>query len=198
MILPLINQAEYYILESNKDSCLFSWDQRSGKFGMGKPAEYTEPVKMRLGEPIPDQPNYLDLHEAPAPVVSKSVAEVLAPLNIYGIQLVPAHVRHSKDPFSDIQHYWFIHIWHRISCLDRDKSELELLRTGSIFGIDKLVIDEKALDSFELKNRLIFELAEKTSIVFIHQSIKEAIMSVNPTGFRFINATEWHSDIAFD
>ncbi len=191
---------EYYIIEreNNDKQPLFSWDEKSGDFGLGKPVEYKAPVKLRLGEPVPQTPEWVDYHKLPKPVISKRLFDVLAPLDIYGIQLVPAVVRNPKDPFSEIYDYWFVHIWNRISCLDKEKSELELYDDGDIFGIDKLVLDEKTLAMFELRKRLIFELAENTSTIIIHQSIKEAIMSVNPKGIRFFKASEWNSDITFD
>jgi len=60
------------------------------------------------------------------------------------------------------------------------------------------VLDEKILVMFELRKRLIFELAEDTSVTLFHQSIKEMIMSVNPKGLKFIPAIDWYSDISFE
>ncbi|HED33999.1 MAG TPA: hypothetical protein ENJ08_07270 [Gammaproteobacteria bacterium] len=193
-------QAEYYVIkrENNDNYPLFSWDQKSGEFSMGKPVEYKDPVKLRLGEPISPNFEWVDYHSLSGPVVSKRVADVLAPLNIHGIQLVPAEVRNPKDPFSEIKNYYFLHVWNRIHCLDKEKSELELYKDGSIFGIEEFVLDEKILGMFELRKRLIFELAEDISVTLFHQSIKEVIMAINPKGFRFIKATDWYSDIAFD
>lgn len=192
-------QDEYYVIESNKDSCLFSWDEKRGQFGMGKPVEFQEPIKIRVGEPIPDSPKFVDFHEMPTPVVSKRIFDVLKPMDIYGIQLVPAKVRNPKDPFDKPRDYWFMHVWNRIHCLDTDQSELDYSRRGNtIFGIEKLVLNEKTLAMFELRKRQVFELAENTSTLLIHQSIKDAIMSVNPIGCRFFKATEWNSDSSFE
>jgi len=112
---------------------------------------------------------------------------------------VPAQVRNPKDPFAETKNYWFLHIWNRISCLNREQSEVDIDEDdGMIWDIDKLVLDEEKLNAFKLEQRLIFELAEDSSVILIHQSIKDVIMSVNPTGFRFVNASEWYSDIVFD
>jgi len=170
-------QAEYYVLmrEKNNHYPLFSWDQKSGEFGMGKPVEFKDPVKMRLGQPIPPKPEWVDFHKAPDLVVSERIAEVLAPLDIYGIQLVPAEVRNSKDPFSEVKNYYFLHVWNRIHCLDGENSEIRTNRAGNIiYSIDKFVV------------------------TLVHQSIKDAIMAINPKGFRFVKATDWYSNIAFD
>ncbi len=195
-------QDEYYIIESenNDNYPLFSWDQLSGDFGMGQPVEFKQPVKFRLGDPLSPNFEWVDYHVAPEPIVSKRIVDVLSPMDIYGIQLVPAKVRNPKDksPFAEVKDYWFMHVWNQIACLDKENSELELYDDGAIFGIDKLVLDEKTLSLFELKKRLIFELAEKSPVLLVHQTIKDAIESVNPKGCRFFKATEWNSDIVFD
>ena len=51
---------------------------------------------------------------------------------------------------------------------------------------------------YELRKRLIFELAEKTSVLLVHQTIKAAIESVKPKGCRFFKAAEWNSDKTFE
>jgi len=195
-------QDEYYIIEraNNDNYPLFSWDQLSGNFGMGKRVEFKDPIKMSLGDPISPNFEWVDYHNAPDPVVSKRIMDVLAIMDIYGVQLVPTKVRNKKDksPFAEVKDYWFIHVWNRIACLDNEKSELELYDDGSIFGIEKLVLNEKILRLFELRKRQIFELTEDTSVLLIHKTIKDAIESVNPKGCRFFKATEWYSDIVFD
>jgi hypothetical protein len=195
-------QAEYYILESenNENYPLFSWDQMSGKYGLGKPIPYNnEPLKMRLGDPIPKNIEWADIHSAPEIVVSKKIAEVLVPFKLYGIQLVPTVVRDPRDPFSAIKPYYFLHIWNRVACLDRELSELDIDEDdGQIWDIEKLVMDERILNDIDINKRLIFELGEKTSITFVHESIKDIIMAINPTGFRFISAMKWNSDSMFN
>ena len=190
---------DYYIISSNNNSCRFSWDQPSGEFGMGKPVEYKSDLKFKVSEPIPKKINYLDFHALPKPVVSQRINNVLAPLDVYGVQLIHAQITPPPLESSEANEYWFVHIWNRIACLDKEKSELECSKSGmSIFGIDKLVLDETILDCFDLSKRLIFELSEKTSVTLVHKSIKDSIMSIDPTGVRFFKASEWNSDIAFD
>jgi len=192
-------QDEYYVIEGDKSSCLLSWDEQSASFGMGKPVNVTEPINVRIAEPIQDTPKMVDYHEMPEPVVSQRIADALIPLDIYGIQLVPAKVRNPKDPFSEPHDYWFIHIWNSIHCLDKDSSELEISQSGNtIFGIDKLVLNDEVLRLFELRKRLVFELAEDASVLLVHESVKDAIMSTAPVGCRFFKATEWNSDITFE
>ena len=194
-------QDEYYVIESenNDNYPLFSWDQFENEYGLGKPVEYQEPVKFRLGDPLSPNFEWVDYHVAPEPIISKKIVDALLPLDLYGVQFVPAKVRNPKDPFSEVKDYWFMHVWNQIACLDKEKSDFTMSKSGrTIFGIDKLVLNEKTLSLFELRKRQIFELTEDTSVLLIHQSIKDAIDSVKPKGCRFFKATDWYSDIVFE
>lgn len=193
-------QDEYYVIESenNDQYPMFSWDQLSDGFGIGVPAVVNGPVKFRLGEPIPPKPQWVDYHVAPSPVVSSLIADVLAPKNIYGVQLVPAEVRDPRDPFAEVRDYWYVHVWNRIGCVDKQKSDVEYFKDGSIFSIDELVLDEDVLSKIELSKRLVFELSEKNSVLLIHESVKNLIMSVSPRGCRFFKASDWNSDSTFE
>lgn len=192
-------QDDYYVMEreNNDNYPLFAWDQRESEYNLGKPVEYVEPVKFRLAEPIPPSPEWVDYHELPNPVISKLVLDALLPLDLYGVQFIPAKVRNPNDASAEPHDYWFMHVWNRIACLDKEKSELEVLPSGRIFNIDKLVLNENTLDMFELNKRMIFGLTEKTSVVLVHQHIKDAISSVQPKGVRFFKANEWNSDLIF-
>src|SRR5690606_26185128 len=194
-------QAENYVIvsENYKPYPSFACDQSGYMYGLGVPIVFDEPLKFRLRDTIPKKFELHDFHEAPEPVISLALAEILEILDIYGIQLIPAKVRNPKDPFSELHDYCFMHVWNRIACLDKTQSVITTNKAGTlIWGIDKFVLDEQALGKFELQNRLIFELAEKTSILLMHQSIKDAIESINPKGIRFIPATTWNSDSTFN
>lgn len=197
-------QNEYYVIarENNDNYPLFSWDQSRGDYGLGRPVEINELIKLRMGEPISPNFELVDYHSLPTgPVVSQRIVDVLAPLEIYGIQLVPANVRNpiEDSPFAEGNDYWFIHVWNRISCLDKENSDIEYDDVdGEIWGIEELVLDEKILNKFDLTKRLIFGLTEETSVLLVHQSLKDAIETVRPKGCRFFKSTEWHSDIVFD
>ena len=193
-------QEEYFVLmrENNDNYPLFSWDQSSDKFSERSPVKVSEPVKLRLGDPLPPNYEWVDFHKTPEPVVSEKISTLLMPLNIYGVQLLPAKVRDSNNKDVEVKDYIFMHVWNRIECLDMGSSELELYDDGSIFSIEKLVLDESKLGAIDLDKRLIFELEENISTILIHQSIKEIILSAKPVGFRFVNAPDWYSDIAFE
>lgn len=190
---------EYFVIdrENNDNNPLFSWDESSGSFGMGKLVQFINPIKMRLGEPVSSGFQWADYHKAPEPVVSSRIADVLGAMDLYGVQIVPVKVRDLKDTMPE-QDYWFLHVWNRISCLDREQSDLDLYKDGSIFSIDEFVLDERELEKIELSKRLIFSLSEKTSVILVHQTVKDAMLSLDPTGVRFFEASKWNSDSAFE
>lgn len=193
-------QEEYYVIDrENRDHFpLFSWDQMESEYGMGKPVKYAEPIKLCLSEPISPEFEWVDYHKLPGPVISKRILDALLPLDLYGVQFVPAKVRNPKDTLAEPRDYWFVHVWNRIACLDEDASEVERYKDGSIFEIEELVLDEEKLGMFEPRKRMVFELAEDISVILVHKEVKKAIESVQPKGVRFFKATEWNSDICFE
>lgn len=194
-------QDEYYVIESenNDNYPLFSWDQTSEAFGVGRPVEWKEPVKFRLGDPVSPAFEWVDYHVSPDPVVSRRIVDALTPLDLHGVQFVPAKVRNPRDPYSEPRDYWFIHVWNQIACLDKDKSDLVMSKSGrTIFSINKLVLNEKTLAMFELSKRMMFELTEDASVLLVHERVKDAIESVHPKGVRFFKAAQWNSDKTFE
>jgi hypothetical protein len=82
--------------------------------------------------------------------------------------------------------------------LDKENSEIITNRSGKrIFSIESLVLNEEILRWIELENRKIFLLAEKTSVLLVHVTLKQAMLSFNPVGCRFIDAEEWNCNISF-
>ncbi len=186
-------QDEYYVIgrENNDHYPRFAWDQLENEYNLGKPVDYDEPLKFCLDEPIHREFEWADYHALPGPVISRKILDALLPLDLYGVQFVPAKVRNPEDDLSEPRDYWYAHIWNRIECLDMEKSRLELYDDGDIFSIHKMVLDEKALERVEPRKRMIFELEEDCTVHLVHESVKEAIESVEPKGVCFFNAMDW-------
>lgn len=191
-------QDEYYVIERAGPNTypLLGWDQSAGMFRKGKPVTVTEPVRLRLAEPVPPAPVMVDHHSLPEPVVSTRVQEVLAPLRIHGVQLVPADVRVGGDALR----YWLLHIHNRVACLDRTQSVFKLSRSGLLLlSLDALVLDEEVIAGIPLEQRLVFVLAESTSVHLFHRTVVDRVMSLTPPpeGLRFIPVSDWNDSAGF-
>ncbi len=188
---------DYFVIErgGSNNYPLLEWDQNAGPFRKGKPVTVTEPIKLRLGAPVPAHPEMVDYHSLPRPVVGERIKNLLEPMNIDGIQLIPARI-----PVEGRMHdYWLLHVFNEISCLDRDKSKCAYSKRGRVIDIKDLVLDEAVLQAIPLEKRLIFVLGESTSTYLFHRSIKDAIMALEPApkGLQFFCADVWGSDAVF-
>lgn len=195
-------QKQYYILErANNDSQpMFAWNQKSSLFrkNAAQPVTVETPVKLKLSEPIPSNPEYVDYHTSPDPIISSKLSDALRSADIYGVQLIPAEVTDPRQPFPEPRDYSLMHVWNRISCLNMDESEVELFDDGDIFSIDTLVLREDVLNAFEEHKRQIFYLSEKPSVLIVHEGVKNLMESCQPLGCRFFKADEWNSDSSFE
>jgi hypothetical protein len=193
-------QSEYFVLEraANNEHPLLGWAQRSGVFYKGKAVNVTEPLKLRLGAPVPPKPVMVDHHSLPKPVVSTRVKEVLESLELHQVQLVPADVKVSEE---DVRRYWLVHVFNRIPALDREQSVVEWVseEDGLIFAIEKLVLKKKVLEELPLSQRQVFVLEEHSSMYLVHQSVVDRVMALQPMveGFRFIPVERWNSSVPF-
>lgn len=189
---------EYYVIgrANNNNHPLLGWGQSSLPFNKGKPVQVTEPIKLVLGPPIPDHPVMADYHSLPRPVIGKKIKDVLEPLNIDGIQLVPAKVD-ARDKGLGVLDYWLVHVFNEIECMDKDKSISTYDSLGDASDIKKLVLSETELNPIPLDMRLIFRLAECSPTHLFHQSIVDKILAVKPEGVRFIRVDQWSHGSSF-
>ncbi|NMO15535.1 hypothetical protein HPC49_07490 [Pyxidicoccus fallax] len=191
-------QREYFVLERelSNEHPLLGWDQRSGAYYKGRAVEVAEPVRLRLGDPVPPKPVMVDHHCLPKPVVSMRVKEVLEPLQLHRVQFVPADVKVGED---DVRRYWLLHVFNEIPALDMQRSECEFLGEGAIFSIERMVLSEKVLSQVPLHERRVFVLAESLSMCLVHQSVVDQVMALRPAvqGFRFVPVEQWNPAAPF-
>ena len=189
---------EYYLIDSDgtPDAPLLNGSGRDGFLFRNPPVVITKPIRLGYRPPIPRKPRMIDYHSMPESVISQKIYEVLEPMNIKGIQLVPAVIKGKDDElFKD---YWIIHIYNRIACMDREKSIYEADDDDDIDDIEQLCLDKKILNEIPLEDRLVFLLKEDISFYIYHKSVVEAIMSVNPEGVKFYPIEEWYDGIQFE
>lgn len=190
-------QRDYFVMERAGPNTypLLGWDQSALVFRKGKPVSVSEPVRLRLAEPVPPTPVMVDHHSLPAPVVSRRLMEVLAQFELPGVQLFPADVRVGEA----VLRYWLVHMWRRIPCVDRARSQLNVDEDdGDVLGIDKLALDETVLNGMPLDERRAFRLAECVAHVF-HRSVVDRVMGLTPppAGLRFIPVPNWNDSSGF-
>jgi hypothetical protein len=145
--------------------------------------ENPELMLFKLGQPIPRNPIMADYLTCPSSVISKKIYDVLEPMQIKGIQLLPAIINGKDDEV--FENYWAIHMFNMIKCVDVKASICEL--SPRLSSVEKLVLDFDILKKIPLKDRLVFLLRENTAYELFHVSVVNAITAKNPTGIRFIN-----------
>lgn len=190
---------DYYVITiSNEESIPLLTEDDEGPRYFHKKMEIENPelMKFKIGLPIPKKPMMADYLSTPDSVISKNIYRVLEPLKIKGIQLIPAVVRDQKRD-KLYEDYWAMHIINRIKCVDVDLSDCEIQKRTLAY-VKKIVLDKKVLKEIPLEDRLIFRLEEDISYQLFHKSIVDAILSVTPTGVRFIAIEDYNDGSLFE
>ena len=191
------NEFEYYkvTISNTEDVPLISEDDDCPIYLYKKVAiENPKLMQFKLAEPIPRKPVLADYLSTPSSVVSKKIFNVLEPLKIYGIQLLPAKIRGKDNKL--VSGYWAIHIFNNIKCVDKKLSDCKI--EDGLGYVNKIVLDKKVLKKIPLKERLIFRLEEDRAYQLFHASIVEKIMAVNPTGVKFTDIEKWNDGSYFE
>nr|WP_211193739.1 DUF1629 domain-containing protein [Pyxidicoccus fallax] len=175
---------------------MLGWNQSASMFRKGRPVSVETPVQLRVAEPVPPRPIMVDHHSLPAPVVSQRLMEVLAQFELPGAQLVPADVAVGDS----VLRYWLVHVYNRLPCLDRRRSIFTPSPSGLLLlSLDALVLDEDVLSKVPLAQRLLFVLAESTSVYLFHRSVVDRVLALTPPpeGLRFIPVSDWNDSAGF-
>jgi hypothetical protein len=165
--------------------------------GKKKKVDIENPVYLCFNSPIPPKPRMVDYHSLPYTVFSKKIYDVLAPMNIEGIQFVPAIVNGANGEQYD--NYWLLHSYDRLECFDKEKSVYEIDDFTECWDdIEKLYLDKEVLAQIPLSKRLVFITKETSRFELYHKSIVDAIMAVNPEGVQFLPIEGWYEGIQFE
>ena len=153
----------------------------------GKPIPNPELMEFAFSEPFPPKPAIGDYFSHPESVVSKKIADVLEPMKIKGIQLIPATVESNKgDIYED---FFYVYIHHYIEAMDKENSDFEY--DEDMYFVDSFYLDEEVLKEIPLEERLVFKLKEKCSLKLYHRSVVDAIMATEPEGVQFTAVEDW-------
>jgi hypothetical protein len=193
-----MNEFEYYLIGRAGDAAypLLKCDDDSEHTQEyvydNKENEIINPQEMEFTfrKPYPRKPVIGDYFSQTESIVSEKIKNVLEPLKIKGIQLIPATVTSNKgDLYED---YYYIHIYHIIKAMDMDRNNSVYKQlSGGSYSIDRFTLDKEVLGKIPLEERLIFRLEEDETMKLYHKSIVDAIMAVNPTGVQFTKVENW-------
>lgn len=145
-----------------------------------------DPLRLRLGKPVPKKPEMVDFHTEPHPVVSAKIRDVIEPLGLFRVQFVPATVVVKKRAYP----YWVVNNYNRIACVDEKRSVVQFDSAHVLLSITKLVLDDEVLSKIPLERRLYFVLKEDVSLSLMHRTVMDAVMATKPVGIRFVATSE--------
>ncbi|MCD7901638.1 MAG: hypothetical protein LUH22_17810 [Bacteroides sp.] len=191
--LGLVESPNYPMLDLHDDFEDYAMD-----FLMAEPIEYTEPIQLIFGDPIPRKPIMVDYHDfvTPSPIFSEKLKNVIEGMGIKDIQFVPVLIHDKSDDL--IYGYYAIKVYNEINCVDLNKSKYDLSSyNGKITSLSKLVLDNEKLDKIPLENRLIFAVEECGIYVLYHISVVEKMLDIVPEGMTVYRLSGWDSSSPF-
>ncbi len=196
------SEFEYYLIGSDykpTTPLLRSVDGQSLRFlhKVEPVEEFDEPIRLCFNKPYPKKVIMTDYHSLPESVVSPKISDVLKPMDIYGIQLLPAEIRNNKtnEIYPD---YHLIFVYNRIRCLDMTHSNYATTLEGRVTAITNAFLDKEILSKIPLEKRLIFLLSEASSMEIYHKSVVDAVLAANPEGVVFTPIEEWYEGVQFE
>jgi len=141
---------------------------------------------------------YVDYHSSGGQsVCSKEFADLILSFETGGIQFLKGT---HGDVVEEVERdYYMMHFYNRIACVEREKSNIEINpETNFIRSIRGFSINEEVLNKIPFEKRQIFFLDESAFIKLFHESIVEKMMNSGLKGFRFIKASQWGDNSAFN
>jgi hypothetical protein len=163
-------------------------------------AEIVTPVYLCFNEETTKglkTPRMVDFHTLPHTVFSQKVFDVLSPMQLEGVQLVPAIITGNNG--EEYKNYWILHTYKQIECFDKEKSIYKIGAFTKRWSCEKKVyLNKEALAEIPLEKRLLFVSKETSRFELYHKSIVDAIMAVNPEGLTFIPVEEWYEGVQFE
>jgi hypothetical protein len=181
---------EYYIAEYQ--SSLFAWftdDETIDKLRENR-KNIVELERMNMSLKYRRKSIMFDFFEFH--IVSEKVYEVLFPMKIKGIQLIPVTIYNydNKKPYGD--KFYYLHVYNRLECFDKNNSIYYYDHEYGFYDIKKIRLNEDKLSKVPLDERLIFKTLEDVLLKnLFHKSIVDKIMAADPRGIQFINIKDY-------
>ncbi len=198
--MSMNNEFDYYLIESapNCQSPLLMNDDEINSGGTMflrrmERVDTNKIIHLTFNPPFPPKPDMTDyLFLQCRAVFSKKIYDILKTVEIKAFQLVPALI---KDPQgNEYSDYWIAGVYNEYAFLDKNNSKFSRIDSSGCWKMIKsMVIDQKLMSEVPLEERLIYVGKESSAYVYYHKSIVDLIMSVNPTGVKFIPVEEWEN-----
>lgn len=187
---------KYYIIrrENNDNVPLLAWDESARPFRRTAPITRADPVKLRVGDPIPARIEPSDMYWLSRPVIGGDIAKELEKFNIDGMQLLPCII----NGIDTEGEYYLMHFYKsQTSNVDFDKSVVELDEFGDIKRLERIAMAEKFYDEVNVEDRLGFKIVADFVHHVFHESVKSAIENLKPSGIEFIPLEDWNVSSPF-
>jgi hypothetical protein len=180
---------------------MLAWGSTSHKpFIFPKPIQEEElelPLKIKFRKPFPKKTEIADILFLSGDfAMSEKVKNLFEKMNIYGVQFWQAEI--TTDKSNIITGHYAFHLWNCIAAVDKNNYKGALVtERGLIDSLKSFSLDEKVLSEIPLEKRLVFYLTESNTERLVHQSVYDAMMAENLTGFSFIRVADWDEDAMF-
>jgi hypothetical protein len=132
-------------------------------------------------------------------IMNNKVREAIKQFDLHGMQLYPAILVEEDENWDES--YWYLNIWERLDCWDRDKSiydPIEEDEEESDTTIDRYYLDAEVLDKIPEEQRLIFRMGgEAGGEILFHESLVNIFRKNKFTGMRFFKVSEFEEGDQF-
>jgi hypothetical protein len=144
-----------------------------------------ERINMSLYKPYRRKSIMLDFLELN--VVSEKVYEVLSPMKVKGMQLIPVTI-YNSDNKKTYDKFYYLHVYNRLECIDKNNSIYHYDIDHGFCDIKKIILKDDKLSKVPLDERLIFKSLEPILLKnLFHKSVVDKLLAAEPKGIRFVN-----------
>lgn len=178
---------QYYIPQTTGegDMPLLNQSTRVRFYGVGR-IEDPPMIQWVMAPPETRNPRMTD-HLRGVPIkFSQRIIDVLKPMNISTLQYLPSEILLDNEVIGG---YYSLMVLKQIDAMGKGKDNRQS---------DYYKFDQKILQEIPLEERLVFKQLHKSNSICFHESVVAAIMSLKPTGLRFLKAKDWSMDRLFD
>lgn len=127
-------------------------------------------------------------------VVKNNVKDVLAPLNLQGLQIYPAVYIDNQNHWHD--DYWYLNFYEPLDCLDKTRFEGDepddINDPFDFYDVDRYALDQDKLSKAGRERSLMFKIARTTlGYIFLHESVADEFRKHSFTGIRLFNVASF-------